>query len=66
MLNWLNPSPQISRKFNSKLEDPVQGNYMCHNAFGPNAAEQHVGFKVFVTLVDMRTPSPTSKADPFY
>ena len=22
MLNWLNPSPQISRKFNSQLEDP--------------------------------------------
>ena len=38
MLNGLNPSPQISRKSNSQLEDPVQGNDMCHNAFGPNEA----------------------------
>ena len=38
ILNGLNPSPQISRKFNSRLEYPVQGNDMCHNAFGPNAA----------------------------
>ena len=66
MLNGLNPSPQISRKFNSQLEDPVQGNDMCHNAFGPNAAEQNVDFKGFLTLVDTRTPSPTRKSDHIY
>ena len=66
MLNGLNPSPQISRKFNSQLEDPVQGNDMCHNDFGPNAAERHVDFKRFLTLVDPRTPSPTRKLDPNY
>ena len=66
MLNWLNPSPQISRKFNSQLEDPVKGNEMCHNSFGPNASEQNVDFKGFLTLVDTRTPSPTGKADPLY
>ena len=66
MLNGLNPSPQISRKFNSQLEDTVQGNDMCHNNFGPNAEERHVNFKVFLTLVDPRTPSPTRKADPNY
>ena len=66
MLNGLNSSPQIIRKFNSRLEDPVQGNNMCHNAFGPNAAEQHVYFKGFLTLVNLKNPSPTSKADPIY
>ena len=66
MLNGLNPSPQISRKFNSQLEDPVQGNDMCHNAFCLNAAEQHVDFKGFLALLDPRTPSPTSKAEHIY
>ena len=66
MLNGLNPSPKTSRKFNSQLEDPVQGNDMCHNDFGPNAAERHVDFKRFLTLVDPRTPSPTRKLDPNY
>ena len=66
MLNGLNPSPQISRKFNSQLEDPVQGNDMCHNAFGTNAAEQHVDFKGFFTIVDPRNPSATRKTYPIY
>ena len=47
MLNGLNPSPQISSKFNSQLEDPVQGNDMFHNAFGANAGERHVDFNFF-------------------
>ena len=66
MLNGLNPSPQISRKFNSQLEDPVQVNDMCHNDFSPNAAEQHVDFKGFLTLVDPRNPSPTRKSNSIY
>ena len=47
MLNGLNPSPQISRKFNSQLEHPVQVNHMCHNDFDLNAAEQHVDLIFF-------------------
>ena len=64
MLNGLNTSPKISRKFNSQLEYPVQGNDMCHNAFGSNTSERHVDFKQFLNLVDIRTPPPKRKADP--
>ena len=63
MLNGLNSSPQTSRKFNSQFEYPVQDNDMYHNYFGPNAAERHVDFNIFLTLVDPRTPSPTRKED---
>ena len=66
MLNGLNPSPNIADKFKSQVEDPVQGNDMCHNAFGSNAAERLVEFKRFLTLVDPRIPTPTRKQDPNY
>jgi hypothetical protein len=66
MLNGLNPSPNITNKFNSQLEDPVQGNDMCNMAFGLNAVERLVDFKRFLTLVDPRIPTPNRKQDPNY
>jgi hypothetical protein len=66
MLNGLNPSPQINKKFKSQHEDPVQGSNMCHEAFGVNAEERHTDFKRFLSLTDPLIPPPTRKADPNY
>jgi len=67
----LNPSPRISMKFNSQVEDPLQGSDLCSKIFGSNANVRHKMWKAFATLpcstkvVPPKSSHPNFKVDPF-
>ena len=46
ILNGISPTPQVELKFASQLEDPVNGNDLCHEVFnGKEGARRHREFK---------------------
>jgi hypothetical protein len=67
----LNPSPRVSMKFKSQVEDPLQGSDLCSKIFGVNGALRHKQWKCFVTLqcstkvVPPKATHPNFKVDPF-
>jgi len=66
MMNGLNPSPKVHMKFKTQEQDEVQGNDVCNAVFGPQAESRHVQFKRYLTLVDLRTASPSRETNPNY
>ena len=71
VLDGISPSPRFEMKFNTQLEDPANGNDLCHDAFGSNAGERFKMFKCFFAVQDPRLENkpkkthPNFKVDPF-
>ena len=71
VLDGISPSPRFEMKFNTQLEDPANGNDLCHDAFGSNAGKRFKMFKCFFAVQDPRLENkpkkthPNFKVDPF-
>ena len=66
-LHALSPSPRIEMKFESQVEDPVNGNDFIHQAFGGSAwkaVRRHKHFKCFFTSVNPLIPVPSREVHP--
>ena len=63
ILNGISPTPQVELRLGRQLEDPVNGNDMCHEVFsGKGVVQRHREFKTFFSAVDPRyTPPPRDK-----
>jgi hypothetical protein len=67
----LNPSPRVSMKFRSQVEDPLQGSDLCSKVFGISGERRHKEWKALATLqcstkpVPPRSTHPNFKIDPF-
>jgi hypothetical protein len=67
----LNPSPQVSMKFCSQFEDPLQGSDLCSKIFGVNTNVRHKMWKAFAThqcltkVVPPKSSHTNFKVDPF-
>ena len=59
ILNGTSPTPQVELKSGRQLEDPVNGNDMCHEVFiGNEGVRRHCEFKTFFSVVYLRYATP--------
>ena len=66
ILNGLNPSPRIEKKFNPQSTDPVNGNDLVSTVFGPNAVLRFKQFKAFFAAQNPARSPPDTKEEPNY
>ena len=60
----LSPTPQVSMKFNSQIQDPINGNDSNASVMYPNAAERWRHYKAFFAIQDPRKATPDRTREP--
>ena len=67
LVQGLSPSPQVAMKFESQVDDPINGNDLVHRVFGGKssmAVRRHKHFKAFFACVDPLIPTPSRDTHP--
>ena len=66
ILHSLSPSPQLAMKFNTQVQDEINGNDFIANSIGPGGRRRHQMFRAFLSFQDPRIPvsSKTTKDFP--
>ena len=54
----LSPTPQVSMKFKSQMQDPINGNDFIASVMYPNAAERWRHYKALFSIQDPRKATP--------
>lgn len=64
LLHGLSPSPQISYKFQTQEQNPVNGNDLVSLVFGSSAEKRYKMWKTFFGVQDPRKEVPSTKTHP--
>ena len=64
LIHGISPAPQIEMKFNSSLDDPVNGSNLCNEIFGIAGVTRHKEFKTLFACVGPVLPTPPSTSHP--
>ena len=64
MIQGLNHSPQISAKFKSQEEDPIQGNDGVASVLGEGCQRRHKQFRKYLAIQNPHRVAPSTKTHP--